>query len=68
MRKSVADAHKRRILEVVNNLNEEELERVSEMLKVSEAMDQNDPKLLADEDGNELQADDETQVNDEADD
>jgi len=31
--------HKKRIMEVVNNLNEEELEKVSEMLKVSEAFE-----------------------------
>jgi hypothetical protein len=41
-----SEQHKRRILDVVNNLNEEELEKVSEMLKVSEAMDKNDPNVL----------------------
>lgn len=39
-RKSVnaAEMHKKRIFDAVNQLNEEELERVSEMLKVSEAL------------------------------
>jgi len=31
--------HKRRIMDVVNNLNEDELEKVSEMLRVSEALE-----------------------------
>ena len=30
------EAHKRRIISAVNELNEEELEKVSEMLKVAE--------------------------------
>lgn len=44
LRKPVnAEQHKKRIFEVVNNLNEEELEKISEMLKVSEALDRNEP-------------------------
>ena len=33
-------------MNVVNQLNEDELEKVSEMLRVSEAMDKGDPNLL----------------------
>ena len=33
-----AEKHKKKIMDVVNNLNEEELEKISEMLRVSEAM------------------------------
>ena len=44
LRKPVnAEQHKKRIFEVVNNLNEEELEKISEMLKVSEALDGKEP-------------------------
>lgn len=35
---SAADYHKKRIMDVVDQLNEEELEKVSEMLKESEAL------------------------------
>jgi len=38
-RSSVVESHKKRIIEAVNNLNEEELEKVSEMLKVAESLD-----------------------------
>ena len=39
-------------MDVVNTLNEEELEKVSEMLRVSEAMDKGDRNaMFADEDG-----------------
>lgn len=49
MRKSAtAEMHKRKILEVVNQLTEEELEKVSEMLKVSEALDSGSPNDLND--------------------
>ena len=48
----VAEKHKKRIMDVVNTLNEEELEKVSEMLRVSEAMDKGDRNpMFADEDG-----------------
>ena len=47
----IAEKHKKRIMDVVNNLNEEELEKVSEMLRVSEAMDKGDKNaMFADED------------------
>ena len=39
-------------MDVVNTLNEDELEKVSEMLRVSEAMDKGDRNaMFADEDG-----------------
>ena len=34
------EAHKKRIINAVNNLNEEELTKVSEMLKVAEQMEE----------------------------
>ena len=41
VRKNVqAEQHKKRIFDVVNQLTEEELEKVSEMLRVSEALNQ----------------------------
>ena len=39
----VAEQHKKRIMEAVNQLNDEELERVSEMLRVSDAVNENEP-------------------------
>ena len=36
-RASAAEQHKKHIFDVVNNLNEDELEKVSEMLRASEA-------------------------------
>ena len=38
----VAEKHRKRIMDVVNQLNDDELEKVSEMLRVSEAMDKDD--------------------------
>lgn len=38
-RSSVIESHKKRIIDAVNQLNEEELEKVSEMLKVAESLD-----------------------------
>jgi len=43
--KTPAEVHKKRIFDVVNQLNEEELEKVSEMLKLSEKMDNADDDL-----------------------
>ena len=34
------EAHKKRIIDAVNHLNEEELTKVSEMLKVAEQMEE----------------------------
>lgn len=46
VRKSIgAEKHKKRIMDVVNQLNEEELEKVSEMLRVSEALDNGDDNM-----------------------
>ena len=42
-KQAVAEHHKKRIMEAVNQLNDEELERVSEMLRVSEAVNENEP-------------------------
>ena len=39
----VAEQHKKRIMDAVNLLNDEELERVSEMLRISEAVNENEP-------------------------
>lgn len=39
-RSNNAEQHKKRIFDVVNQLTEEELEKVSEMLRVSEALEQ----------------------------
>ena len=61
-------------MDVVNLLNEEELEKVSEMLRVSEAMDKSDRNaMLGDEDGQdyydaEREQDEETVVATEAND
>lgn len=41
-RSTVIESHKKRIIDAVNNLNEEELEKVSEMLKVAESLDARD--------------------------
>ena len=41
-KQAIAEQHKKRIMEAVNNLNDEELERVSEMLRVSEAVNENE--------------------------
>ncbi len=66
-----AEQHKKRIFDVVNNLNEEELEKISEMLKVSEAMDHNEPlgkegdfdgEVCFDEDGDGNEAEQQDQV------
>ena len=38
-RQAIIESHKKRIIDAVNNLNEEELEKVSEMLKVAESLD-----------------------------
>ena len=43
-RSSIVESHKKRIIEAVNNLNEEELEKVSEMLKVAESLDAEEDK------------------------
>merc|ERR1712151_693245 len=43
-RSAIIDSHKKRIIEAVNNLNEEELEKVSEMLKVAESLDAQEKK------------------------
>ena len=51
-RSFAADQHKKRIMDVVNQLNEEELEKVSEMLRISEALE-NDDKHALDHDGEE---------------
>ena len=42
-KQAVAEQHKKRIMEAVNQLNDDELERVSEMLRVSEAVNENEP-------------------------
>ena len=41
-KQAVAEQHKRRIMEAVNQLNDDELEKVSEMLRVSEAVNENE--------------------------
>ncbi len=74
LRKPVnAEQHKKRIFEVVNNLNEEELEKISEMLKVSEALDRNEPlveegdrdgEVRFDEDADGNEAEQQDQVDD----
>jgi hypothetical protein len=40
--KTPADVHKKRIFEVVNNMSEAELEKVSELLKKDQVMDRED--------------------------
>ena len=42
-KQAIAETHKKRIMEAVNQLNDEELERVSEMLRVSEAVNDDQP-------------------------
>jgi|688.fasta_scaffold266810_1 hypothetical protein len=37
--RAAAEQHRKKILEVVNNLNDDELEKISEMLRQSEAVD-----------------------------
>jgi hypothetical protein len=37
--RAAAEQHRKKILEVVNNLNDDELEKISEMLRQSEAID-----------------------------
>lgn len=41
-KQAVAEQHKKRIMDAVNQLNDEELEKVSEMLRVSEAVNENE--------------------------
>ena len=57
-KQAVAEQHKKRIMEAVNQLNDEELEKVSEMLRVSEAVNENEP---AEEDVNVLDQENEEQ-------
>ena len=40
------EAHKKRIIDAVNHLNEEELTKVSEMLKVAEQMEEEQKEKL----------------------
>ena len=39
MIKGAAEQHRKKILEVVNNLNDDELEKISEMLRQSEIVE-----------------------------
>lgn len=39
MVRQAAEQHRKKILEVVNNLNDDELEKISEMLRQSEVID-----------------------------
>ena len=57
-KQAVAEQHKKRIMEAVNQLNDDELEKVSEMLRVSEAVNENEP---AEEDVNVLDQENEEQ-------
>ena len=65
VRKTIAaDKHKKRIFDVVNQLNEEELEKVSEMLKISQAME-GKGDILTEADGEEFARQAEPEANDE---
>ena len=67
VRKNInAEMHKRRIMDVVNQLNEDELEKVSEMLKVSEALETGN-EAIATEDGPVEANDDDEGLDEEAD-